>query len=221
VEHAHIADYLICAARSDAARAPEDGPTLFLVNAKDPGIQCTLLKTLAYDKQCEVIFDKARVPKSHVLGDIHRARALLETLREQAAVAKCAELVGCMQTAFDRTVAYAKSRKQFGRPIGSFQAVQHHCADMASDVDGSRFVTYQAAWKIAEGLPAGMDAAMAKAWTGAASRRVTSLAHQIHGAISFTEEYDLHLYYRRAKAAEVAFGDVGHHLEKVARQLGL
>jgi alkylation response protein AidB-like acyl-CoA dehydrogenase len=119
------------------------------------------------------------------------------------------------------TVAYAKERKQFGRPIGCFQAVQHHCADMVVDVDGSRFITYQAAWKIAGGLPSSMEAAMAKAWTSAASRRVTSLAHQIHGAISFTEEVDVHLYYRRAKAGEIAFGDADYHLEKVARQLDL
>jgi alkylation response protein AidB-like acyl-CoA dehydrogenase len=92
---------------------------------------------------------------------------------------------------------------------------------MVVDVDGSRFMTYQAAWKIAEGLPASKEAAMAKAWTSDASRRVTSLAHQIHGAISFTEEYDVHLFYRRAKAGEVAFGDTEYHLEKVAQGLGL
>jgi alkylation response protein AidB-like acyl-CoA dehydrogenase len=136
-------------------------------------------------------------------------------------VAKCAELVGCIQTAFDMTVAYAGQRKQFGRAIGSFQAVQHHCANMAVDVDGSRLLTYQAAWKISQGLAAGQAAAMAKAWTSAAVRRVTSLAYQIHGAIAFTEEYDVHLYYRRAKAGEVAWGDAAYHLEQVARNLGL
>jgi len=119
------------------------------------------------------------------------------------------------------TVKYAKDRKQFGRPIGSFQAVQHHCANMVVDVDGSRFMTYQAAWKISEGLPASREAAMAKAWTSEASRRVTSLAHQIHGAISFTEEYDVHLFYRRAKAGELAFGDTEYYLERVAQELGL
>jgi len=221
VENAHIADTILCVTRTDAAKTPDAGLTFFLVDAKSPGIKCTSLKTLGYDKQCEVIFDKVRVPKSNVLGEVHQAWGILEKLHEQAAVAKCAEMVGCIQTAFDMTVAYAKDRKQFGRPIGSFQAVQHHCANMVIDVDGSRFITYQAAWKISEGLPAGMEAAMAKAWTGSASQRVTILAHQIHGAISFTDEYDVHLYYRRAKAGEIAFGDTDYHLEKVARQLGL
>jgi alkylation response protein AidB-like acyl-CoA dehydrogenase len=176
---------------------------------------------LGYDKQSEVIFDNVKISKDSVLGNAGQAGDILERLRELAAVAKCAELVGCIQTAFDMTVAYAKERKQFGRAIGCFQAVQHHCADMVVDVDGSRFITYQAAWKIAEGLPSSMEASMAKAWTSVASRRVTSLAHQIHGAIAFTEEVDVHLYYRRAKAGEIAFGDADYHLEKVARQLDL
>jgi alkylation response protein AidB-like acyl-CoA dehydrogenase len=221
VENAHFADTLLCVARTDPERGPQGGLSLFLVDGKSPGISCTLLETLAYDKQCEVVFDKVRVPKKNILGEPHQAWDVLESLQEKAAVAKCAEMVGALQAVLDMTVAYAKARKQFGRPIGSFQAVQHHCANMVLDTDGSRFISYQAAWKISEGLPASMEAAMAKAWTSSAARRVTTLGHQIHGAISFTEEYDVHLYYRRAKAAEVAFGDADYHLEKVARHLGL
>jgi len=221
VANAHLADYIICAARTDASGPPAEGLTLFLVDAQSPDIKYRVMQSLAYDKQCEVVFDRVRVPRGNVLGEVNRASVLLEPLRQKAAVAKCAELVGCIQTAFDMTVAYARQRKQFGRPIGSFQAVQHHCANMAVDVDGSRFLTYQAAWKISQGLAAGKAAAMAKAWTSGAARRVTGLAHQIHGAISFTEEYDVHLYNRRAKAGEVAWGDAAYHLEQVARHLGL
>lgn len=222
VENAHIADYIICLARADASKSDASGLTLFLVDTKSAGVKCSPLKTLGYDKQCEVIFDSVKVPKDSVIGNAGAGQAgdILERLQEQAAVAKCAELLGCIQTAFDMTIAYAKERKQFGRPIGCFQAVQHHCANMVIDVDGSRFITYQAAWKISEGLPASREAAMAKAWTSSASRRVTSLAHQIHGAIGFTEEYDVHLFYRRAKAGEIAFGDAEYHLEKVAQGLG-
>lgn len=221
VEYAHISDYILCAARTDDSGAPEEGLTLFLVDGKSPGVRPTLLETLAYEKQCEVVFDKVRVPGENILGEKGQAWEMLENIQEQAAVAKCAEMVGGMQTAFDMTVAYAKEREQFGRAIGSFQAVQHHCANMVIDVDGARFITYQAAWKIAQGLPASMEAAMAKAWTSDASHRVTQLGHQIHGAISFCEEHDMHLYYRKAKAGEVAFGDSDYHLEKVAQQLGL
>ena len=221
VANAHLADYIICAARTDASGPSAEGLTLFLVDAQRPDITCRVMQSLAYDKQCEVVFDRVRVPRGNVLGEVNRASVFLETLRQRAAVAKCAELVGCIQTAFDMTLAYARQRRQFGRPIGSFQAVQHHCANMAVDVDGSRFLTYQAAWKMSRGLAAGKAAAMAKAWTSGAARRVTGLAHQIHGAISFTEAYDVHLYYRRAKAGEVAWGDAAHHLEQVARHLGL
>jgi len=221
VENAHIADYILCAVRTDNSGSPDEGLTLFLVDGKSEGVTCTVLDTLAYDKQCEVVFDNVRVPADNIIGEKGKAFGLLESLQEKAAVGKCAEMVGCIQTAFDMTVAYAKDRKQFGRPIGSFQAIQHHCANMVIDVDGARFITYQAAWKIAEGLPARMEASMAKAWTSNASRRVTFLGHQIHGAISFCEEHDMHLYYRKAKAAEVAFGDGDYHLEKVAQQLGL
>ncbi|MCP4665958.1 MAG: acyl-CoA/acyl-ACP dehydrogenase [Deltaproteobacteria bacterium] len=221
VENAHIADYILCAARTDEGEKSEQGISLFLVDGKSPGVTCTLLKTLAYDKQCEVVFDKVRVPGKNMLGQRGEALDLLEGLQEKAAVAKCAEMVGVLQAAFDMTVSYAKEREQFGRPIGSFQAVQHHCANMVADVEGARFITYQAAWRISQGLQAGMEAAMAKAWTSEASRKVTFLGHQIHGAVSFCEEHDMHLYYRKAKAGEVAFGDGGFHLEKVARHLGL
>jgi len=121
----------------------------------------------------------------------------------------------------DMAVSYAKERIQFNRPIGSFQAIQHYCANMVTDVDGSRFITYKAAWAVAEGLPADMEVSMAKAWTSDAFKRVASLAHQIFGAIGFTMDHDMHLYYRRAKAAELAYGDSDIHREIVAQQLGL
>jgi len=217
VENGHIADYILCAARTDN----EKGLTLFLLKGQSPGTECNLLKTLGYDKQCQVVFDHVRVDKTSVIGRRGQARPLLEDLQEKAAAAKCMEMIGVMQAAFNTTVAYAKEREQFGRPIGSFQAVQHHCANMVTEVDGARFLTYQAAWRIAEGFPATREVAMAKAWTSKAAQKVTALAHQIHGAVAFCEEHDLHLYYRKAKAAEVAFGDTRYHFEKLARQLGL
>jgi alkylation response protein AidB-like acyl-CoA dehydrogenase len=218
VENAHLADRVLCAARTDEG---EKGISLFLVEAKAPGVQCTPLKTLAYDGQCEVVFDKVRVPKENLLGNPGQGMVHLEKLQQQATVGKCAEMVGALQSVFDRTITYAKEREQFGRPIGSFQAIQHHCADMIMDLDGARFITYEAAWKMAEGLPARMEAAMAKAWTSEAARRVTRLGLQIHGAISYCDEHDMHLYYRKAKAGEMAFGDSDTHLDIVAKELGL
>lgn len=221
VENAHIADTIICAAAVETAGCTDDAVTLFLIDGKSKGIECACLKTLAFDKQCQVLFKDVRVPRENVLGGIGQGSRILEDIQLKAAVLKCAELVGVMQAVLDRTVAYAKERKQFKRPIGSFQAIQHQCADMLIDVDGSRFITYQTAWKIAEGLPCQMDVAMAKAWTGRAAARVARMGHTIHGAISFTEEHDMHLFYRRAKACEIAFGDTDFHLETVSREMGL
>jgi len=221
IQDANVADYLLCVARTKTTGKPENGITIFLVDSKAPGVKCTLLKTMARDKQCEVVFDNVAVPKENMVGGLNRGWQIVQDVLQKAVVAKCAEMVGGAQAALDMAVAYAKERVQFNRPIGSFQAIQHYCANMVSDVDGSRFVTYKAAWKVSEGLPATMDVAIAKAWTGAAYSRVTLLAHQIFGAVGFTMDHDLHLYYRRAKAGEIMFGDGAFQRAIVAHELGL
>jgi alkylation response protein AidB-like acyl-CoA dehydrogenase len=217
VPDAHIADYLLCVARAK----PEDSITMFLTDAKNPGIRCTVLKTMAGDKLCEVLFDQVRVPEANVLGRLNQGWDAVQKTMERAAMGKCCEILGNIQRVLEMTVDYAKERKQFGRPIGSFQVMQHYCADMATDVDSARFCTYQAAWMLSEGLPCTREAAIAKAWIGEAAERVFALAHQIHGAIGVTVEHDLHYYTRHAKAAELAFGDADFYREIVAREMGL
>ena len=136
-------------------------------------------------------------------------------------VAKCAEMAGGAQKILEMTIQYAKEREQFGHPIGAFQAVHHYCADMATLVDGCRYVTYLAAWTIDEGLPGTKEAAMAKAWCSDAFKKVSAIGHQIHGGIGFTEEHDLHLYRKRAKAGELLYGDSYFQRKIVAQQMGL
>jgi alkylation response protein AidB-like acyl-CoA dehydrogenase len=217
VPDAHIADYLLCVAKTK----PENGITIFLVDTKNPRINCTVLKTIAGDKLCEVVFDKMPVPKANILGQLNQGWSAVQKIIEWAAVGKCCEMVGNIQRVLEITVDYAKERKQFDRPIGSFQIIQHYCADMATDIDGARFTTYQAAWRLSEGLPCTKEVAIAKAWIGEASQRVVALAHQVHGAIGVTIEHDLHFYTRRAKAAELAFGDADFYREVVAKEMGL
>jgi alkylation response protein AidB-like acyl-CoA dehydrogenase len=130
-------------------------------------------------------------------------------------------MVGGIQQVLEMTVDYAKERKQFDHPIGSFQIIQHYCANMATDVDGARFTTYQAAWMLSEGLPCTKEVAIAKAWMGEAYGRVITLAHQIHGAIGVTIDHDLQFYTRRGKAAELSFGDADFYREIVAQEMGL
>jgi alkylation response protein AidB-like acyl-CoA dehydrogenase len=217
VPDAHIADYLLCVARTK----PKDRITIFLVDAKNPRINYTTLKTIAGDKLCEVVFEQMLVPEANILGLLNQGWSAVQKIIERAAMGKCCEMVGNIQRVLEMTVDYAKERKQFDRPIGSFQAIQHYCADMATDVDSARFSTYQAAWMLSEGLSCTKEVAIAKAWIGEASQRVFALAHQIHGAIGATIEHDLHYYTRRAKAAELAFGDANFYREIVAREMGL
>jgi alkylation response protein AidB-like acyl-CoA dehydrogenase len=221
VPDANVADYMLVVARTKKSSNPGDGITIFLVDAKSPGIKCTLLKTIARDKLCEVVFDNVKIPKGNIVGTIDRGWPVIESVLKKAAVAKCAEMVGGAQASLDMAVNYAKERVQFNLPIGSFQAIQHYCANMVTDVDGSRFITYKAAWAVSEGLPADKEVSMAKAWTSEAFKRVAVLAHQIFGAIGFTMDHDMHLYFRRAKAAELAYGDADFHRNIVAQQIGL
>ena len=218
---ANVADCILCVARTKETKNPEDGLTIFLVDAKSPGIKCTLLKTLARDKQCEIVLDNVTLPKKNILGKLDQGWPIVKDTLQKATAAKCAEMVGGAQAALEMTVKYAKERVQFNRPIGSFQAIQHYCANMVTDVDGARFITYKAAWELSEGLPATKDVAVAKAWTSEAYGRVTLLAHQIFGAIGFTMDHDIHLYYRRAKAGEIMFGDGDFQRATVAQELGL
>ena len=221
VPDANVADFLLVAVRTKKSTDPADGISIFIVDVKSPGVKVTLLKTLGRDKLCEVVFDNVKVPSKNLVGKLNGGWPVIKSILRKAAVAKSAEMVGGAQASLDMAVSYAKERVQFGRPIGSFQAIQHYCANMVTDVDGSRFITYKAAWTESEGLPSDMEVSMAKAWTSEAYKRVAVLAHQIFGAIGFTMDHDMHLYFRRAKAGELAYGDADFHREIVAERLGL
>ncbi|PKN81576.1 MAG: acyl-CoA dehydrogenase [Chloroflexi bacterium HGW-Chloroflexi-9] len=215
VPDANVADYMIVAGRSGK------GVTLGIVATAQPGVKVTQLQTIARDKQCEVVLDGA---KGQLLGADGAGWAALQPVLQKYTVAECAYLVGLSQMDFEIAVDYAKERVQFGRPIGSFQAIQHKCADMVTDVDGSRFIMYKAAWAISSGQPAkdtSIAVNMAKAWCSEATRRVVAHGQQIHGGIGFTKDYKIQLFFRRQKRAELAFGDADFHRELVAQQLGL
>ncbi len=218
VPDAHVTDYMVVAARTGGSG--EDGITLFLVDSKSAGIKYEVLKTIASDKQCEVVFENVKAPAANMLGAEGKGWPIIERTKKLATVAASAYLVGLSQMDFDVTLNYAKERVQFGRPIGSFQAIQHKLADAVIDVDGSRFITYKAAWSLQEGEPdADLMISMAKAWTSDASRRVVAHGQQIHGGIGFTKEYKIQLYFRRQKWMELMWGDADYHRELVAEAL--
>jgi alkylation response protein AidB-like acyl-CoA dehydrogenase len=137
-----------------------------------------------------------------------------------ASVGLIAEMVGGIEKLLDLTVAYAKTRKQFNRPIGAFQAVQHQCADMLVLLEGSRSAVYYAAWALNEREPSAQAAvSVAKVYASDAYREVGNKAIQVQGGMGFTWENDTHLYYRRAKGSELAFGDASYHRERIAQTL--
>ncbi|MFH1090090.1 MAG: acyl-CoA dehydrogenase family protein [Pseudomonadota bacterium] len=222
VPFAQAADTLVCAARTGAAEnGVRAGISLFLVDGQMSGLETQALETLAADKPCEVVFSQVVIPADNLLGDLDQGWPVLEKVRQMAAVAKCAEMSGGAQRVIDLVVPYTKERIQFGQPIGSFQAVKHHCADMLTLAETSRFMTYQAAWQIIQGVGTPKEASKCKAWVSDSYRRLAALGHQVMGGIGFMEEHDLQLYFKQAKAAELAFGDADFHRELMAGEMGL
>jgi alkylation response protein AidB-like acyl-CoA dehydrogenase len=218
IRDANVADYMTVVGRRPGTKG-EDGIEMVIVDAKASGITQTQLKTIAADKQAEVKFENVRAPKANIIAG---GWAAFKKVQRKATVIECAYLVGLAQMDFEISVQYAKDRIQFGRPIGSFQAIQHKAADMVTDVDGARFIMYRAAWSVDQDeSDADMNVHMAKAWCSEATRRVVAHGQQIHGGIGFTKDYKVQLYFRRQKAAELAWGDADYHRELVADELAV
>ena len=185
---------------------------IFVVERGAPGLAATPMKTLDLTRRLYAV-EFNNTPAEKLANSTGWTAAL-----DLATTALVAEMVGGMQRTLDITVQYAKTRKQFGKPIGSFQAVQHQCADMYLETESSRSAAYYAAWALQEQAPdATVAVSIAKMYASDACRNVGNHGIQIHGGMGFTWENDLHLYYRRAKASETMLGDATHHRERIAR----
>ncbi|MEI8050132.1 MAG: acyl-CoA dehydrogenase family protein [Actinomycetes bacterium] len=210
----HTASLILVAARTDA------GLSLFAVEAGAPGFSATALSTMDQTrKQAELTFSDT---PATLIGVDGGAAAGLEKTLQLAAVALAAEQVGGAQRCLDNAVDYAKNRIQFGRPIGSFQAIKHKCADMLLEVESAKSAAYYAGWAAAEDneeLP--VVASLAKSYCSEAYFHAASENIQIHGGIGFTWEHHAHLYFKRAKSSELLFGDPAYHRELLAQQLGI
>jgi alkylation response protein AidB-like acyl-CoA dehydrogenase len=207
------AGLIVCSGRH------EDQVVLLSVGADAPGVTLTATPALdATRKLYQVEFAEVVVPAAAVLASGERARAVLERSARVATLAVCAELVGIVQRVLELSVDYARTRQQFGRPIGAFQAVQHQCADMLLMSESARSAVYYAAWSLSADAPEAARAlAIAKAYASDAAREVCHRGLQIHGGIGFTWEHDLHIYLKRARADEALFGDATFHRERIAR----
>ena len=215
VKDAHVAHDLILVARGGG------GFNLILLATDRPGVTLLPLPTISGEKLFEVAFSDVEVRPDDLLGPAGRGWDLLGPALQLGALARSAEMVGCGQRILELCVDYAKVRVQSGRPIGSFQAIQHYCADLLRNVEGARYLLYNAAWKMQEGLPCATDVAMTKAYAGEACLWVARKAHQILGAISYCEEHPLHLFHKRIQAASLDFGDPSQHLETVSLAIKL
>ena len=213
VPDAAVADLIVCVARDG------DGLALLPVGRGAEGLRVTPMPSMdATRKLYEVGFEGVRVAEGEALGADGDAVAALRGALEAATAVLCAEMVGGMQWVLDTTVEYAKTRQQFGRVIGSFQAVQHMCADMLLLTESARSAAYYAAWALAEGDPKAPGAvSVAKAYCSDAYREVANRGVQVHGGIGFTWEHDLQLYYKRSKSSETLYGDATFHRERIAR----
>jgi alkylation response protein AidB-like acyl-CoA dehydrogenase len=210
VPYGGSADYLICAARTGA------GLSLFIVDAHAKGVSHTPLVAMGGEKKYEVTFADVTVSGDRLLGEKDKGWPIMEQILDRATVAKCAEMLGGMQHVLDFTIGYVKQRVQFGRPIGSFQAVQHHCANIVMGIELARGITWEAAWRVSMAQPAALEAAMAKQLANEAYLKATVVAHQVHGGIGLIREHPLHLYYREARTAAYAYGDTPRSTDRVA-----
>jgi alkylation response protein AidB-like acyl-CoA dehydrogenase len=213
------ADLIVVVARSPGSQ-DEDGLSFFTVPGDASGLERRALRTLdTTRKQAELRFSGVR---AELLGELDAGAPALTRTLDLAAIALANEMVGGAQRVLEMSVDYAKTRVQFGRPIGSFQAIKHKCADMLLDVELAKSAAYYAAAAAAEDddeLP--VLAALAQSLAADAYRRVAAENIQIHGGIGFTWEHDAHLYFKRAKSSEVFLGDPAHHRELLAQRLGV
>lgn len=217
VADAGIADLLICVAR-DGGGVNEN---LLLLPVERGAEGLTVKDMPSMDgtrKLYEVNLEGVTLKEADALGADGDARGALQEAFAVGCAALCAEMVGGMQWVLDTTVEYAKTRQQFGRPIGSFQAVQHQCADMLLMTESARSAAYYAAWALTEGdASSSVAVSIAKAYCSDAYREVCNRGVQVHGGIGFTWEHDLQLYYKRSKSSETLFGDATFHRERIAR----
>lgn len=221
VPFAHAADVMLVPARTTKNADPTKGVSVFLVDAKTKGIETKPMANMDLtSKASEVRFNNVMVPEENVVGEIDNAwRVVNDTLRK-AAVGASAEMLGASRKCMEMSVEYAKTREAFGQKLGQFQAIKHKLSDMLVDVESSHSAVYYAAWaQDAQSEDAALAASVAKAYVGDASRKVCGEAIQVHGGIGFTWDFDLHLWFKRAKYYEPMFGDAEYHREIAARVL--
>lgn len=217
VSEADSSDKIVVTARTSGGKTDSDGVTLFVLDRETPGVKLTPISSMDRRHRATLDLKDVKVGEDRIVGTLGKGHEVVEKAIDRATVALCAEMLGGMEVSLNMTVAYAKERVQFGKPIGSFQAVKHKCANAYVALETARSATYYAAMAVdedQEDLRAAISCA--KALCNDSFVFVTKEAIQIHGGIGFTDEHDIHLYYKRALVSSVTFGDSAYHRDRYA-----
>ncbi len=215
VNFAKAADRLIVLARTGDA---EEAIDLFLVDPTAAGVSLSQRQNLGSETTFRVDFDGVRVDAGDRIGPAGSGWATWSAVMQDAIVLAAAQAAGGAKAALEMTVEYAKTREQFGKPLGAFQSISHYLADAATQIEGGSSLVYEAAWKRSVGQDIALHAPMAKLFMSHAFRDITAMCQQVWGGVGFTIEYDIQLYFRRAKQLQLSWYDDRHLGELVARQ---
>ena len=219
VESFRVAQRCLVACRTAKASDTNEGISLFLVDTSSHGISETPLINMAKEKQSKVTFNSVKVPKEDMVGELNGGWPALEQVLDVGTALLCAQMVGSARKQTDMALEYAKQRESFGKPIGAFQAIAHPCADMVIWVDGGQMLTYEALWRMDQGLPASIEVSQAKAFCNDKCLAVGHHANIIHGGLAFMEEFDLNLWFRRTNVMAMKLGTSFDHRARVASAL--
>ena len=217
VNDAKSADYFVVASKSEN----NQGLSLFLVPANSEGIEIEKMDSIGGDKIYKVKFSEIKLDDAQLLGEDGDAWDTLSEVFRYGAAGKSSEMSGAASKVMDMTLDYIKDRKQFDRPIGSFQAVQHHAADMAILTKVSTQFARKAAWKLSNSDESVLDVNRSKAYVSKAFHDICQISHQLHGAIGYTWDYDLQVFTRKMQHQKLSFGDAEFHHKKISNLLEL
>ena len=219
VDNFSVSEKCLVVCRTSPESTGASGISNFLVDTNSTGLSYKPLVTLAKDNQCRVTFDHVRVPKGNLVGEVGQGWPVTERMLDVATALLCTQMVGATRKDAEMAIEYSQNRVAFGRPIGTFQSIQHLCADMIMWVDGGQLLTYEALWKMDQGLAASVEVSQAKAFCNEKCEAVVRSSQIIHGGIGFMMEFNLHLWYRRVTAWTMRLGTSFEHRARIARAL--
>ncbi|MFC2032215.1 acyl-CoA dehydrogenase family protein [Chloroflexota bacterium] len=219
IPYANIADHLLVVAKTGKG-VPEESISLFIVDAQNTtGLTCKRLSGNFTEPLCEVTFENVKVPNSGLSGEVNKGWPHLQEVMKTAIVLLCAETVGGVEFVSELTVNYTKERMQFGQYIGAFQRIQDRIINIVNALDRAKWLTYDAAWRLSEGMPCNIEVSAAKAYSSAAYTTACQESAHVHAGTGFLKDYDLWLYHKKAWTTDHYLGSTDYHRKLAAKEL--